>query len=317
MNSKVRYYNVRSSINLALGISFVFFFYGLCSCRKEKLGSRHKDLINTEKQSVSLVGSNLQFPCTTPSDTEIKKELLKWRKLAGKFQCQLDPNGEGVTGGWCLQASGDKWGPDARGNKAARHHVPADPGIANAFVKFLKNFYDSNNQNNKLSLLDIGAGVGQYGYWFESNGANKWLDWSGFDGAENVEEFTNSYVKWLDVTNPYFDIIGNDYRADWIMSLEVAEHIPSESTSAMLNLLDKHTKHGIILSWAPPGQGGHSHINEKSNEEVVQLMKKRGFVQDKWCLEFQEYSRNAAIHQWFKNSLMVFIREIQSKNQNS
>jgi hypothetical protein len=96
--------------------------------------------------------------------------------------------------------------------------------------------------------------------------------------------------------------------ADWIMSLEVGEHISPSSTESLLNLLDRHNRYGIILSWSLPEQGGYSHINEKTNSEVIEALGKRGYFQDKWCLDFQTEARNVAVYDYFRRTFMVFKR---------
>lgn len=160
---------------------------------------------------------------------------------------------------------------------------------------------------NKITVIDIGAGVGQYGCFFRSQNAQ--LDWRGYDGAENVESFTSGWVKWIDVTDVSFDTITPPgFVADWVMSLEVGEHISSNATESMIDLLHKYNKNGVVLSWAVPGQDGHSHINLKPNSEVVAMMAKRGYSQDKWCLDFQNEGRVLAQYGWFKNTFMVFKR---------
>jgi tryptophanyl-tRNA synthetase len=45
---------------------------------------------------------------------------------------------------------------------------------------------------------------------------------------------------------------------DWIISLEVAEHIPEKYEAVYLDNIFRHAKEGIILSWAVPGQIGLS-----------------------------------------------------------
>ena len=110
------------------------------------------------------------------------------------------------------------------------------------------------------------------------------------------------------MTNPLFDTI--DVRVDWVMSLECGEHIPAYATESFLNLLDKHNKCGIILSWAVPGQGGYHHVNEKTNEEITGKIKTMGYVQDDWSLTFQNEARGQADYLWFSNTFMVFKRNI-------
>jgi 2-polyprenyl-3-methyl-5-hydroxy-6-metoxy-1,4-benzoquinol methylase len=151
--------------------------------------------------------------------------------------------------------------------------------------------------------------VGQYGEYFALN--NKQIHWRGFDGAENVESFTNGFVKWIDATDSAFDTIGDGEKADWVMSLEVGEHIPAEYTSQFLDTLDRHNKKGVIISWAVPEQGGHSHVNELSNEEVVRMFETRGYVQTEWTHAFQNELRGEADYAWFKDTCLVFVRALQ------
>ncbi len=43
------------------------------------------------------------------------------------------------------------------------------------------------------------------------------IGWEGFDGAENIEEITDHFVRWADLTVPQW--FGRKH--DWVMSLEV------------------------------------------------------------------------------------------------
>ena len=264
-------------------ILFTLFLLNNCIFKKGKNSKLEVNCKNKEKLDSNSV-----------LDTQFQNEIIKWRRLAGELSCKIS-NGVGPTGGWCLHPSNEIWGELGR---SAEHHVVADSGIGKALIKYLK------NDERPVSLIDVGTGVGQYGYWLKVNNAN--IQWSGYDGAENVEEFTNGFVKWIDVTNPLFDSI--NFVADWIMSLECGEHIPPENTNNLISLLDKHNKQGIILSWAVPGQGGYSHINERQNNEIIQLLSQKGYTQDAWCLEFQEYARKEAIYFWFQGTFMVFKR---------
>ena len=226
---------------------------------------------------------------------ELLNQIIYWRRLSGEMSCKLNKEGTGPTGGWCLTSDNADWGPLG---KSAVNHVVADSGIGQTLMKYIS------NEQKKPSLLDICAGVGQYGHWLKLNNAS--IDWTGFDGAENIESFTDGYVKWIDVTNPVFDTIENS--ADWVMSLECGEHIPPEYTDNFLDLLDRHNKNGIILSWAIPGQGGHSHINCLSNDEIKSKLFARKYFQDDWCLSFEKEAREHATYSWFRNTFMVFKR---------
>ena len=69
-------------------------------------------------------------------------------------------------------------------------------------------------------------------------------------------------------------------KPDWILSLEVGEHIPKEFESAFIQNLTRNAKKGIIISWAIKGQGGYGHFNEQNNKYIKNLLYKFGFIND-------------------------------------
>ncbi|KAI8794059.1 hypothetical protein BgiBS90_004435, partial [Biomphalaria glabrata] len=94
---------------------------------------------------------------------------------------------------------------------------------------------------------------------------------------------------------------------DWIVSIEVAEHISAKFEEIYLDNLVRHAREGIILSWAVPGQGGLSHINNKALTDVIKEMSKRGrgFHID---VQAGEPVRKAASHSWLQNNVHVYYR---------
>lgn len=193
------------------------------------------------------------------------------------------------TGGWCLRGA-----PNAltmpNGIAIPQQHLPADPGLA----QFLGRFFDGKR------VLDMGAGVGQYEAWWKNANVN--VSAVALDGALNVEEWTNGAVLWADFTQPLYV---HQSPFDWVMCLEVGEHIPKAFQSMLLRNIDQHNRCGVVLSWAIPGQGGHSHINLLPNSEVIQEMSSRGYVYDNVT---SMIGRQAAEYWWFKNTLMVFCK---------
>ena len=71
-----------------------------------------------------------------------------------------------------------------------------------------------------------------------------------YDGAPFSEEISEGRVKYLDLTLPQYGLP----LYDWIISLEVAEHIPREYENIYLDNIVRHAKEGVILSWARPGK---------------------------------------------------------------
>ena len=113
--------------------------------------------------------------------------------------------------------------------------------------------------------------MGQYGHALFS--VDPSVRWFGYDGAGNIEIWTNGFVRWFDLTIPL-----SLPRTDWVMSLEVAEHIPNSAEHMVLRNLHAHNCRGIIISWAALSQIGFDHINNHRNEYVIRQVTQLGYV---------------------------------------
>lgn len=220
------------------------------------------------------------------------------RKELGRMKCEKVEGGVGDTGGFCL------WGKDKF--KGAGGNDMFDGPMAKAFDDFLAG----------KTVYDVGCGVGRYGaYWlhgegvpksypyasdFAGLGPKKIKSWTGYDGGEGVEEITDNFVTFLDLAVPAWMT-----PAEWVVSLEVGEHIPAQFQDTLLANLDRHNTEGIILSWAVRGQTGHFHVNNLDNNEVIAIMAKLGpgYTYDKTQ---SEAFRSVAYLPWFRNTVMVF-----------
>ena len=94
-----------------------------------------------------------------------------------------------------------------------------------------------------LNILELGAGCGCYTEYYQ------WLGFRmrAYDGVPNIENLTDGLVATADLSKPQ-----GFPEADWVLSLEVAEHLRPEETETFLNNLVRPAKHGIVLSWASP-----------------------------------------------------------------
>ena len=156
--------------------------------------------------------------------------------------------------------------------------------------------------HDATSVLDVGAGSGQYGRYFLSRGAA--FSYEAVDGALNVERFTGGFVRWADLTLPLHTRRGAP--ADWVLSLEVGEHLPVQYEAQFLDSLDEHNRCGVILSWAVEGQAGKGHVNCRNNDYVIAAMERRGYTYD---VAAATAGRAAAELPWMANTFMVFRRE--------
>ena len=136
----------------------------------------------------------------------------------------------------------------------------------------------------------------KHGLW---DTKRKIKSWTGYDGTENIEQITTGLVKRMNLAEE--QNLGRQF--DWVMSLEVGEHIPAAKESIFLNNIIRHAKTGVVLSWAVPGQPGRNHINNLSNDQVKEKMLKLGFRSD---YKAQNIIRKATEVWYFQNTVMVF-----------
>ena len=129
-----------------------------------------------------------------------------------------------------------------------------------------------------LTLVDFGAGVGQYGRELEF--INPGIHYRGYDGAGNCEEVTGHFVRWFDLTLPL-----SLRRADWLISLEVGEHISAANEMMVIRNLHSHNCRGVILSWAGLGQNGDGHVNNHRSEYLTEIFEALGYEHDQWLTE--------------------------------
>ena len=183
------------------------------------------------------------------------------------------------------------------GVDASRHHEHCyDATLADSLIVFLQN-------ENAKSVVDFGCGMGHYVKTFQQNGINV----VGFDGNPDTPELTNNLCEVLDLSVPK----QFDEPFDWVLSLEVGEHLPQQFEDIFIHNLHNNNKHGILLSWAVKGQGGHGHFNEQNNEYIKSKICNLGYTND---VESETVMRKRASLSWFKRTIMVF-RKITPESQ--
>jgi cyclopropane fatty-acyl-phospholipid synthase-like methyltransferase len=169
-----------------------------------------------------------------------------------------------------------------------------DQGLAGALTSFFKEELKEGE-----TICDLGCGChGYYTFHFLENG----IDCSGFDGNPHTPEQTNNVCGVRDLSEDFDDVY------DWILCLEVGEHIPRKYEETFINNLHKNNRRGIILSWAVVGQTEHApeHVNTQNNDYVKNIFNDLGYASD---LELENRLRNAAQSDWFKNTIMVFRKD--------
>ena len=173
-------------------------------------------------------------------------------------------------------------------NGADVKHV-TDEGLKNALNEFWKN-------ETVNSLADFGCGDGSYSKHFAKQGFTV----SCFDGNPAVSVMTDGRCKELDLSKRF----NLAKTFDWVMSLEVGEHIPHEFETVFLDNLHRHNTHGIVLSWSLKGQSGKAHVNNQNNEYIKSKMSDLGYWSD--VMAETKLRRSIKNLWWFRNTLMVF-----------
>ncbi|XP_059177312.1 uncharacterized protein LOC131956750 isoform X2 [Physella acuta] len=186
------------------------------------------------------------------------------------------------NGGWCAVAS----------SPTSSQHV-WDEGFSKALSTFFKG----------KSVGSFGDGPGAYKRHLDTLKEVK--SYTAYDGAPYCELVTNGTVLFLDLTVPQYNLP----IFDWVISVEVGEHIPAKFEDIYLDNLARHAREGIVLSWAVPGQGGLSHVNNKPLEAVVQQLKVRGFEIN---LDAGAPLRDSAGSSWLKKNVHVYYRPSHS-----
>ena len=146
------------------------------------------------------------------------------------------------------------------------------------------------------TVIEFGAGTGRYTSYLRNEG----IDVRGYDGVKNISELTNGLVQSLDLTKP----VGIN-PSDWVLCLEVAEHIPQHYENIFTENIRKSSHKGVVLSWAGISQPGVGHVNNREQKYVKNIMSRGGFT---YVEESSKLLRDNSKLWWFKKNIMVFVR---------
>jgi SAM-dependent methyltransferase len=152
------------------------------------------------------------------------------------------------------------------------------------------------------SVLDVGCGAGAWVKAHQDMGIETCIGIDGdyVDRSVLLMERNNFHAR--DITRP-FDL-GRQF--DIVQCLEVAEHVPCESSDT---LIDNIVRHGrlVLFSAAPPGQGGEHHINERPYPFWRDAFLRRGFH----LFDFVRPAirDDAQIEPWYRFNVLFFAHQ--------
>lgn len=155
------------------------------------------------------------------------------------------------------------------------------------------------------SVLDLGCGRGHFVSALRTWGVNAW----GIEGAQAA--IVSPYISAHDLRKP-IALLHLD-RFDLALSIEVAEHIEKEYADVFVDTLVTASDH-VVMTAAPPGQGGTMHVNEQPPIYWLQKFTERGYEVDlaaqSKLLAGISKAREDGHHvaAWWETNLLVFRR---------
>eukprot|EP00747_Dinoflagellata_sp_TGD_P165373 gnl/TRDRNA2_/TRDRNA2_186560_c0_seq1.p1 gnl/TRDRNA2_/TRDRNA2_186560_c0~~gnl/TRDRNA2_/TRDRNA2_186560_c0_seq1.p1 ORF type:complete len:378 (+),score=54.74 gnl/TRDRNA2_/TRDRNA2_186560_c0_seq1:96-1136(+) len=174
------------------------------------------------------------------------------------------------------------------GTSAAGYHMHDGP-FADALAKLFRD-------QEARTIADFGCGLGLYVRDLRAAGFRV----GGFDGNPATSQITAGRCLQADLSAE----LDLGTRWDWLLSLEVAEHIPREFEDVFIRNLERHTRMGIVISWA--NQPGEGHVNLRPREEVKALFTAYGFHSVEASAA---HLRSVATLPWLQETVLVFERD--------
>ena len=184
-------------------------------------------------------------------------------------------------------------------------------------VMFNKSFFDKNLKWNvpiakKLvelimrfftpqSVVDVGCGNAEFLAEFKKEN----ILIKGYEGSRHALENSlvdRKFIEQFDLRNK----IISQRRYDLALCLEVAEHIDKKFSRILVDSLTVLAD-TIIFTAAPPGQGGHFHINEQPKEFWIEKFQAKGFTYEvQISQKIRDEARKNNILSWYSDNFMVF-----------
>eukprot|EP00928_Gymnodinium_smaydae_P081309 TRINITY_DN64857_c0_g1_i1.p1 TRINITY_DN64857_c0_g1~~TRINITY_DN64857_c0_g1_i1.p1 ORF type:complete len:488 (-),score=47.51 TRINITY_DN64857_c0_g1_i1:20-1483(-) len=122
-------------------------------------------------------------------------------------------------------------------------------------------------------IADIGAGSGHYSNWLNATGRFSSL---AFDGTTSISELTDNAIGHLNIVSTLPPWMVSAF--DWVLNLEMIEHIPAQFEGTVLANLASMCKKGAIISWSEDAM--HQHPNAQKFEYVHDALLRVGLQID-------------------------------------
>jgi len=156
------------------------------------------------------------------------------------------------------------------------------------------------------TVVDWGCGAGLHAAALTNCGASV----IGIDGVLVDEDLraTGVDIRLADITAPVTAGIAPDVY-DLSLCIDVMEHLEERHSAVALDNIVRGAKL-LIMSCAPPGQGGHHHVNEQPRRYWWQRMSDIGWTYDRKATGAMEQSflarRDQVPLSWMYHNLAIY-----------
>ena len=184
------------------------------------------------------------------------------------------------SGGWCLPEGSNTSDivnlPNGQSYVKPKIHALADMTNVAFLDRLLRACQDPVGDVKcslppRYSMIDFGAGVGQYGHSLLA--IDPAHNYRGYDGAGNVQRVTSKFLHWADLTSANLSLP----KADWVVSLAVGEHVPNRMEQNFIRNIHVHNCCGIVLCWGYLREWGRGHVNNHGNAYIMKLFAELGY----------------------------------------
>jgi len=152
------------------------------------------------------------------------------------------------------------------------------------------------------SVIDFGCGMGTWLSVFKENGVGDMLGIDGHWVRPGALFIDPECFVAADLTQP----IDPPRRFDLAMSLEVAEHLPSDRAGTFVESIIRAAP-AVLFSAAIPFQGGLRHFNEQWPAYWAQLFRERGYR----CIDCirERIWNDPRVTYWYAQNTLLFVDE--------
>jgi SAM-dependent methyltransferase len=151
------------------------------------------------------------------------------------------------------------------------------------------------------NVVDVGCGDGSWLMVFQKHGVREVL---GIDGEyidRNHLQIPHECFLARDLTKSF----ALDPVFDLAISLEVAEHLPTECAPAFVESLTKLAP-VVLFSAAIPFQGGDHHVNEQWPDKWATLFREHSYLPID-CIRKRVWA-NEAVEWWYAQNTLLFVQ---------